>query len=364
MPVSQIVTADDREGLAEFERHNPLGPMARYQAGIRAAAERERAEKVRLARRAKQAGKVAAYGRTWSLRPGEYLQTRGSTLWAVTSGGGRRVVGTRSSSGPGFSPLTLMTAEETVADAAERASAAVAAAPDTEPPRAVPVTTMSVSRSRPPILMSSAEDEGRKDQGPQMSIFKTIGRGVLGGLGTVLGGPAGGAAGVALGGALFGGPQQTPGGPGGPPPLIRGPGTQSAPRNRLFNYDWRPGGGPIGPPQAAEPMVAQTRGVRPIYPTSGPKPPGPGHWQANRSSYFRTDPSTGNVVFIAKGSIWVKRRRRNPANPRALSNSASRVDMFGNLVKRMEKKKVLDRKTTVRKMCFRCEKSRTSCRCK
>jgi len=49
----------------------------------------------------------------------------------------------------------------------------------------------------------------------------------------------------------------------------------------------------------------------------------PAGYHANKSSYFLQD-----GTFIPKGSIWVKNRRRNPLNPRALSSSMARITSF------------------------------------
>lgn len=55
-------------------------------------------------------------------------------------------------------------------------------------------------------------------------------------------------------------------------------------------------------------------------PSNSPQPSG---YHANKSSYFLKD-----GTFIPKGSIWVKNRRRNPLNPRALSSSMARITSF------------------------------------
>lgn len=45
----------------------------------------------------------------------------------------------------------------------------------------------------------------------------------------------------------------------------------------------------------------------------------------NKTGYFRTDPNTGNTIFIAPETIWVKTRRRNPGNSRANDRAISRI---------------------------------------
>jgi len=47
----------------------------------------------------------------------------------------------------------------------------------------------------------------------------------------------------------------------------------------------------------------------------------PRGFHVNKSSYFLKD-----GTFIEKGSVFVKNRRRNPLNPRALRNAIGRVD--------------------------------------
>ena len=45
----------------------------------------------------------------------------------------------------------------------------------------------------------------------------------------------------------------------------------------------------------------------------------------NRSSYYRRDPSTGQTIHVPAGTVWVRRRRRNALNQRALRRSIARV---------------------------------------
>lgn len=58
----------------------------------------------------------------------------------------------------------------------------------------------------------------------------------------------------------------------------------------------------------------------------------PSGYRLNKSSYFLKD-----GTFVEAGTKWVKVRRRNPANARALRRSLSRVESFGGLVKRTRK---------------------------
>jgi len=63
-------------------------------------------------------------------------------------------------------------------------------------------------------------------------------------------------------------------------------------------------------------------------------PPG---MRPNKSGYFRRSPA-GGVVFIDKGTVCVKSRRRNPLNPRALDRAVGRVASFANADSRSRKK--------------------------
>ena len=56
-------------------------------------------------------------------------------------------------------------------------------------------------------------------------------------------------------------------------------------------------------------------------------PPGAGY-HLNKSDYFLKD-----GTFVAKGSVWVKNRRRNPLNPRALSRAMGRITSAKNASK-------------------------------
>ncbi len=58
----------------------------------------------------------------------------------------------------------------------------------------------------------------------------------------------------------------------------------------------------------------------------------PRGYRLNKTSYFLKDGTR-----VEAGTKWVKIRRRNPANARALRKSLSRVESFGGLVKRTRK---------------------------
>ena len=70
----------------------------------------------------------------------------------------------------------------------------------------------------------------------------------------------------------------------------------------------------------------------------GAGPPGPGY-HLNKSDYFLKD-----GTFIPKGTTWVKNRRRNPLNPRALSRAMSRLTSAKNAAKALGR-------ITIRKEC-------------
>lgn len=77
-----------------------------------------------------------------------------------------------------------------------------------------------------------------------------------------------------------------------------------------------PGGGQGYPPPRPTPAA-------PFPQTVNGGPPGPGY-HLNKSSYYRMSPA-GTVVHVPKGSVWVKNRRRNPLNPRALDRAMGRL---------------------------------------
>ena len=52
----------------------------------------------------------------------------------------------------------------------------------------------------------------------------------------------------------------------------------------------------------------------------------PSGYVANKSQYYRTDPMSGQVVLIPKRSVWVRTRRRNSLNAKALDKAIARVE--------------------------------------
>lgn len=105
-------------------------------------------------------------------------------------------------------------------------------------------------------------------------------------------------------------------------------------------------GGPLGAisgfarsapamPQIALPFARPGTAVatRPAAPVGQVSATGaPSGYRLNKSGYFLKDGS-----YVAPGTKWVKIRRRNPANAKALRRSLSRVESFGGLVKRTRK---------------------------
>lgn len=67
-------------------------------------------------------------------------------------------------------------------------------------------------------------------------------------------------------------------------------------------------------------------------------PPGPGY-HLNKSGYFLKD-----GTYIAPESVWVKNRRRNPLNPRALDRAIGRIESGKKAAGRLGR-------ITVRKKC-------------
>lgn len=89
-----------------------------------------------------------------------------------------------------------------------------------------------------------------------------------------------------------------------------------------FGFPKISGGLQLGPPTTV--MQAPVTGLVP-----GGKPAG---YHINKSDYFLKD-----GTFVQAGTRWVKNRRMNPANGRALRRSISRAKSFDNLVKRNRK---------------------------
>ena len=84
------------------------------------------------------------------------------------------------------------------------------------------------------------------------------------------------------------------------------------------------GGGVTGQPGANQPVSAPNMPVAQAgmpMPNTGCKVAG---YHLNKSSYARRD-DNGNLVWIPKGTVWIKNRRRNPLNKHANSRAMSRL---------------------------------------
>ena len=89
------------------------------------------------------------------------------------------------------------------------------------------------------------------------------------------------------------------------------------------------------PGEIAE-VVQTVRRLR-RYPREG-GPPGPGY-KLNKTGYFLRD-----GTWIAPESVWIKKRRRNSLNPKAMDRALSRIDSGKNAWKKMGR-------VTIRKKC-------------
>ena len=76
-------------------------------------------------------------------------------------------------------------------------------------------------------------------------------------------------------------------------------------------------------------------------------------YRPNKSSYYRTNPSTGQVVYIPARTVWVRERRMNPLNPRAGSRAITRLSATKRAIQAFDR-------VTIR--CKRCNKARCTCR--
>ena len=85
-------------------------------------------------------------------------------------------------------------------------------------------------------------------------------------------------------------------------------------------------------------------GATGMMPAEGP--PGPGYHPNKSDYYVKSDPMNPESpgIFVGKGTVWVKNRRRNPLNPRALSRAMSRLSSAKNAAKMLGR-------VTIRKEC-------------
>ena len=96
---------------------------------------------------------------------------------------------------------------------------------------------------------------------------------------------------------------------------------------------WAPGGTPafFEATGGMIPKVPSYQLVTPILPAQGPRPPG---YRLNKTAFYRRDPMNDNTVtYIPKGTVWVKSRRRNPANARATSRAIGRIKSAKKMAK-------------------------------
>lgn len=179
--------------------------------------------------------------------------------------------------------------------------------------------------------MSAYEVMG--DPGLFGDIFGGIKKGlgfVTGAVGSLLPGPIGGIA-KGISGILTGRPKVTAPAPGVGYAAMPGPMFDRPPPLSMASFGR--GGVPTG--QAAE-------NGRRFPATLSEGPPGPGYHQ-NKSGYYRRSPA-GQVVYVPPRSVWVRNRRRNPLNPRALDRALGRVSSAKNASKRLSS-------VTIRKVC-------------
>jgi hypothetical protein len=78
----------------------------------------------------------------------------------------------------------------------------------------------------------------------------------------------------------------------------------------------------------------------------GGGPPGAGY-HLNKSDYYvssNPDVEGSPGIFVGKGTVWVKNRRRNPFNPRAIDRAIGRVSSAKRATARLGR-------ITIRKVC-------------
>jgi len=74
------------------------------------------------------------------------------------------------------------------------------------------------------------------------------------------------------------------------------------------------------------------------YSPQNPPPAGTRGYHLNKTGYY-----TKGGTYVAPGSKWVKNRRRNPLNPRALSRSISRISSAKNAARFLSRVTVRDK---------------------
>lgn len=165
--------------------------------------------------------------------------------------------------------------------------------------------------------------------------IKKIGGAALGVASSILPGPIGGAV-RTVGGAIFGGARQQM-----RPQL---PARQIAPQRSMPGIGTQRGWQMQIPPFTPYPLVGYTE--TPGAPTAAPPAAGglpPRGYKLNKSGYFvhAGPPGTDAYfqgVWVPPRSQFVRARRRNPLNPRALDRATSRVTSFANADSRSRRK--------------------------
>lgn len=203
-----------------------------------------------------------------------------------------------------------------------QAAATVAAQQAAGPPRAI----TPPGGVREMSLVATTRMPGGGGSAPAVSggFFGTLGgilKGAAGGLlaggpvGGILGGIAGGigASGGGGGQAVPTSPPIAPGGGavaglGGVFPTVPLPPQQAPTTRRTVDLTPLPG------------AIYSSETTMPALP-AGPASEPPRGYRLNKTSYFLRD-----GTFVPKGTRWVKVRRRNAMNPRALSRAIARVD--------------------------------------
>jgi len=180
--------------------------------------------------------------------------------------------------------------------------------------------------------------------------------GLFGSIGKFLGGAAKTVAGAATG-FLGGGPLGALGGALKGAGVIKAPTYAPQPTAQVYRGGMMtsqvamPGTGTRGPLALGRPgMQYPARTAPPAYPTPARDfppsreegPPGPGY-HLNKAGYYRSTPA-GTTVYVPAESVWVKNRRRNPLNPRALDRAMGRVTSAKAASKKLSR-------ITIRKSC-------------
>lgn len=154
--------------------------------------------------------------------------------------------------------------------------------------------------------------------------------GVLKGIGKVAKGAIGGFLGGGPIGAITGGIGALAGG--GRPISVPMPISRALPPvTGITGQIGFPAGPQIGGGISFGPRVPQIAGPAGVPAGSCP-PTGPRGYHLNKSGYFLK-----SGQYVPPGTRWVRNRRMNPANGRALRRSISRAKSFDNLVKRNRK---------------------------